>query len=35
MKLKNLHLYLILSIGTSYYQEGCITRSFDNVSVLK
>ena len=26
---------LILSIGVTYYQEGCITWSFDQVSVLK
>jgi hypothetical protein len=30
-----LHLYLILSICMSYYQEGCNVDSFDNVSMLK
>jgi len=37
MKLKCmiLLLYLILSLGMPYYQEGWITRSLDYVSVLK
>jgi hypothetical protein len=30
-----LHLYLILSIGMPYYQEGCNVDSFAYVSVLK
>ena len=37
LKLKWLiiHLNLILSLEMPYYQEGCITRCFDYVSVLK
>ena len=35
LKCMTLLLYLILSIGMPYYQEGCITRCFDYVSVLK
>jgi hypothetical protein len=30
-----LHLYLMLSIGMPYYQEGCNVDSFAYVSVLK
>jgi hypothetical protein len=37
MKLKSSNIAFIfdLDIGTPYYQERCITRNFDNVSVLK
>ena len=35
LKCMTLLLYLILSIGMPYYQEECITRCIENVSVLK
>jgi hypothetical protein len=36
MKLKSFNIAFIFDLtGTSYYQEGCITRSLEKVSVLK